>query len=427
MASRDFKIVPSSKTSEWAGLDRIGPAVHEMRCVWREQTKDDIGIDGEIELTEPRPDGVPGRIGTAKYIKVQAKSGSSYIKFDSLDSFETPVSKSDLLYWNNSNVPVIFIIYHPEDDKLYWLDIKKYISDTPGILEEPHRLIFQKSKTVFSSDVYDEIWALCNKAQPRVSRDVSDLLYINVLEVLKLPAHMYMSSVAPDKRAMFRHRLDSDEMPYVYKAGTLFTLTDPTRDKVVEFDSVKKFSLNEWLETVGPPELLSRLLNQALHSHLTSKGLCLEEKGRLYFFPATAKTQNDPNKVSWQSSKSGKRHRRTVVGYYEYKQKFYKHLGLEAKFRRYGQSWGLFLHPNHYYSVDGQFKRWAGEVARSQKIQFRSREYNQHVLNHMLFWAYFIAGGLEKWTLEYDDEVLVEISGQVPRLEACFGVPFKKS
>jgi Domain of unknown function (DUF4365) len=68
------KIVPKSKLTEWRGLDSIASVVHGMRCIWREQEKDDIGIDGEIELCRQRDDG-EGMFGTGKIVKVQSKSG----------------------------------------------------------------------------------------------------------------------------------------------------------------------------------------------------------------------------------------------------------------------------------------------------------------------------------------------------------------
>ena len=80
------KIVPKSKLSEWQGLDRIAIVVHGMRCIWREQEKDDIGVDGEIELCRPRNDG-DGLIGTGKIVKVQSKSGISYVKRDEEKTF----------------------------------------------------------------------------------------------------------------------------------------------------------------------------------------------------------------------------------------------------------------------------------------------------------------------------------------------------
>ncbi len=65
------KTVPESKFQEWKVLDRISLIVREI-------TKDDFGIDGEIEIVIPKPDG-KGYEATGGIIKVQAKSGMSYV------------------------------------------------------------------------------------------------------------------------------------------------------------------------------------------------------------------------------------------------------------------------------------------------------------------------------------------------------------
>ena len=44
------KTVPASKFSKLKGLDRLGPTVHRMPSIFREISKDDVGIDGEIEI-----------------------------------------------------------------------------------------------------------------------------------------------------------------------------------------------------------------------------------------------------------------------------------------------------------------------------------------------------------------------------------------
>ena len=113
------KTVLPSKFQEWKGLDRISLVVHEMRCIFREITKDDFGLDGEIEVVVPKSDG-QGYETTGSIIKVQAKSGESYVKQDSDTSFVTPVGKNDLEGWHNASYPVLFIVYHPRDDKLYY-------------------------------------------------------------------------------------------------------------------------------------------------------------------------------------------------------------------------------------------------------------------------------------------------------------------
>ena len=65
-----------------------------------------LGIDGEIELCVERTDG-DGRVGTGKIVKVQSKSGSSYVTKNTATSFEMPTRRSDLEYWTKVNVPVI--------------------------------------------------------------------------------------------------------------------------------------------------------------------------------------------------------------------------------------------------------------------------------------------------------------------------------
>lgn len=130
------KTVLPSKFQELKGLDRISEVVHEMKCIFREISKDDFGIDGEIEVVLPKSDG-NGFETTGGIIKVQAKSGTSYIKQNSENSFITPVKRNDLEYWRSATFPVLFIVYHPQDDKLYWKDIKSYVQSTPTVFQAP--------------------------------------------------------------------------------------------------------------------------------------------------------------------------------------------------------------------------------------------------------------------------------------------------
>ncbi len=84
------KTVTASKFSEWKGLDRIGPIVHSMPSIFREISKDDFGIDGEIEIIVSKAKG-EGFETTGGIIKVQSKSGASYIKQDSQDFRPLPL------------------------------------------------------------------------------------------------------------------------------------------------------------------------------------------------------------------------------------------------------------------------------------------------------------------------------------------------
>jgi hypothetical protein len=87
--------------------------VDDMDCVWRPTPNDDVGIDGEIEL---------GKDGTATghLIKVQVKSGKSYIRNPKGQSFDFYADADDLEYWKNANLPIILVVFDPEAGEGYW-------------------------------------------------------------------------------------------------------------------------------------------------------------------------------------------------------------------------------------------------------------------------------------------------------------------
>ena len=123
-----------------------------MHCIFRVISQDDFGIDGEIEIITAKPDGV-GFQTSGGIIKVQAKSGASYVKKDSATSFSAPVRKDDLDYWNGCTFPVFFIVYSPNDDALYFKEVKSYIRDTPDVFRPPLEVVFQKPRRPFHSQL----------------------------------------------------------------------------------------------------------------------------------------------------------------------------------------------------------------------------------------------------------------------------------
>jgi hypothetical protein len=261
-------------------LDRISSMVHEMRCIWREQEKDDIGIDGEIELCRPREDG-DGMIGTGKIIKVQSKSGSSYVIRDTDETFASPVEEKDLHYWHGLNVPAIYVVYHPDDDCLYWKHVQSYISEKPDTLTPPFRIEFDKSLDRLDRDAYSALARLCELAPDRGLTDRGETLFSNILPVLSLPPAIFVAPVLPEKQTNFHDRIRGSQwIPlYQYGSGFVATLTNPTegdsalRD-AVDHGCVETFALSDWLSQDSNNEIrLHALLNSTLHRHLRGLGL----------------------------------------------------------------------------------------------------------------------------------------------------------
>jgi len=341
------KIIPLAKASEWHGLDRISAIVHQMGCIWREQEKDDIGVDGEIELCVPRHEG-NGFAGTGKIIKVQSKSGQYYIRNDQEDTFESPVKKKDLVYWGQLNVPIIYIVCHPKDDCLYWKNIQAYLEENPDAFEEPCRIPFDKELDRFDATALDALSKLCQTAPERVDTTCSEILFPNFIEVIKLPEEVFVSTVIPEKRAQFHQRLFGFIPPYDYRDGTLTTLTNPLESnnafaKIIDSE-VEAFPFDDWLEqNPDADNAARRLLNGLLEKHLRDKGLTFHKKYKKFYY-SKGLTEDKPIKKVWKSIRTNRSPSRTVAQYYEYgKDKFFRHYALSARFQRYGNIPGELL------------------------------------------------------------------------------------
>lgn len=303
--SNKNKVVALSKISEWQGLDHISQVVHQMSCIWREQEKDDIGIDGEIELCIPRNEG-SGSIGTGKIIKVQSKSGQHYIRRDQEISFDSPVKRKDLIYWGNLNLPIIYVIYHPKDDCLYWKDVQAYLEENPEALEEPCRIAFNKESDRFDKTALESLYELCKTAPERVDKSSSEILFPNFIEVTALPKQVFISNVIPEKRAQFHQRLFGFIPPYNYQDGILTTLTNPSQSsnaftKIIDSE-VEIFDFEDWLHQNPDAEHATRqLLNGLLEKHLARKGLTYQRKLKRFYY-RNGLTKEKPIKKVWKST-----------------------------------------------------------------------------------------------------------------------------
>lgn len=392
--------------------------VHEMRCIWREQEKDDIGIDGEIELCRPRDDG-EGMYGTGKIIKVQSKSGSSYVVKDTDNSFASPVEEKDLSYWNELNVPAIYIVYHPDDDCLYWKHVQTYITETDDALKPPFRIEFNKQNDKFDEQAYSVLAELCEIAPERVLTDAGETLYSNILPVVSMPEEVFVTVVLPEKRPNFHDRISGGLWipPYHYAQGIVVTLTDP-RDsdsaltEVIDEGSTEAFDLIDWLGQDAENEnKLRALLNSTLHRHLRRLGLEFLRTHRRYFFNKGL-AEDSPIRKTWTSFRTKRSQPRNVAKYHEYgRNKFYRHLALDARFDRFGENWGIVIEPKVHFSTDGT-KRWEGKTARSYAIRARVEEWNNVFLNNVLFWAYQLSAGDDEFDLVVDNLAVCKIAGR---------------
>lgn len=98
---------------EGIGVAATAKIINQMGLIFREQPTDDYGIDAQIETIE-------NNYATGKLIAVQIKSGSSYFNERTGDSVIYRGERKHYDYWLNHSLPVIIVLYNPDNDTCYW-------------------------------------------------------------------------------------------------------------------------------------------------------------------------------------------------------------------------------------------------------------------------------------------------------------------
>lgn len=386
------KTVLASKFMEHKGLDRIAIVVHEeLGCLFREITKDDVGIDGEIEVLVPKADG-RGYETTGGFIKVQSKSGATYVKEDTPTSFSTAVEKADLKYWYNATFPVIFVVYHPGDNQLYWKDVHAYVRSTPLVWQRPFKIVFDKAADVFSSIATEAIRTLGNAGSPRVSTQERERLFTNLLLVKRIPPVITSAIATITDYRTIREQIRGPKPPFCIIENRLYTLAD-LRQKgcvlrdVCDLSHINDVQSKDWMADAIRRRDLIFLLKQLLSKHLYQCGLKYNHDAGRDYFPRQDDTRQE-FKRDWFNIRTGRNAPpRIIAKYYVYgPDKFWRHLAAHFSFRYIGTSLYLQIIPKYFFTDDGETP-YDRDKTGPYTTSLKASERNTHVLNHVLFWA----------------------------------------
>jgi hypothetical protein len=420
------KTVSPARFIEWQGLDRISVIVHEMHCIFRELSKDDFGIDGEIEVVQEKS-GSKGYETTGGIVKVQAKAGMSYVISDTPTSFASPVEKNDLQYWQACTFPVLYIVYHPQADKLYFREVKEYIQATPNVFQAPHRITFDKTRDEFSVSARSAVHGHARVSPPRITFNVQERLISNLLPVTKLPKFLYFAPTRRKDAQGIRREIDGFVPPFTVVDGRLYSLSNLFDENCVLRNwcgkQVRKMLTAEWLDDDRRLPDFIYLLNQLLGKHTGRCGLRYNpDFGRNYF--PREDDQHKEFKRGWTSVRTGKAAKpRIVAKYYEYgNDKFWRHLAAELSFRHFGKSWFLQIAPKYFFTVDG-VQPWDSELVGPYTTSQKAREHNPQVLNHVLFWAEVLSQGGDKIRMKLDDRTKLAVEKMPDCGIAACGIP----
>ncbi|NQF14978.1 Flp pilus assembly complex ATPase component TadA [Brevibacillus sp. HB1.3] len=97
----------------------------------------DNGIDVYLEVTlEKNQSGI--------FFAGQVKGGKSFIKKTGNRCYVYDPSKKHVEHWLNFYLPVFLFVFDPEEDKVFWIDIQKYIMSNPQKNNEGYSFDFSK-------------------------------------------------------------------------------------------------------------------------------------------------------------------------------------------------------------------------------------------------------------------------------------------
>src|SRR5216683_1775144 len=230
------------------GVAYVQRIVDEMDCVWRPTPNDDVGLDGEIELGK-------GGAASAKLVKVQVKSGSSYIRNPTGTSFDFYASSQDLRYWNDANVPVILVVYDPAKGEGCWKPIQQYLKENPGPLTKGRLIPFSRRKDRFVAATFMQ---LCNLVFPDeaeltnfLKKKITEPLYSNLLPVLAYPETLFHFQLSESRIA----------------------------------ETVEEEKSSQYLQNKTTRSKIVGIWNEIISQYLLSRGLLQRDKIRFYFQP----------------------------------------------------------------------------------------------------------------------------------------------
>lgn len=375
------KKIEPSKLMEWAGLDRIQTIVHsQLKHIFREISKDDLGIDGEIELLKEKENG--GFETTGQFIKVQAKAGASYIGKEDKTTFEVKVSRADLEYWNSANLPVLFIIYNPKADKLFYVNVKNYIKKTPDVWKPPYRLEISKENNVFDASARNLLADIGRESEQKITRKQKERLYSNVLRATGLPKVYELSN------RITTTGMPIEKAPYVYEHhGKQYTILDnvDSGDHVI----CNPLTEEQLLHIPRYRALISYFVNLVLAKNLDRQGLDFYAPFKRYYFRQDKK-QPLKKQRNWFNPLTKQSSRRTVYKKYTYGRKkpfsFWRHLGARIVPEFLRDQIFLRITPEFFFTVNGRMPLQSNLVG-PMNTKVKALRNNKNFLGDILFWC----------------------------------------
>lgn len=412
---------------------------HNPFLIWREEAKNDFGIDGEVELTKKTD---MGKIeATANVLKVQVKSTrtGSYIGKEDDNTFEFIAKDHDINYWNSHHLPVILVVYFEKEDKLFAKTVDK--NQVLSRNKKSHKIKFDKTRNELVEGNTDFTSAIGQQFIDRVGVNVNEMMFTNLFEV-GLPKFIYrfqskykqiqkVFDIINDEGIEFpRFALNSDSL---YTFSPLDTYSDTLLKKLFKNQSSEMIETSQFVKgDLDNQKAVVGIVNSYLKSFLYRKGIRYNKEFRRFHFskrneaPIEVKeTENKKLEVFEKVQYRGKSNRtdtRSVVSKYTYygQSYFYRHLGFQVFYKWFENDLCLILEPKYYFSEDGVNPLDNPTRITRLTNQIKITERNQHYLNHVFFFQSYLS---ERGRIVLSEHLKHPISlAKMKKFEVDFGI-----
>jgi hypothetical protein len=348
----------------------------------------EAGIDGLLELRDPKTGAVGGRLVA---VQVKTTDDGSYTADDG-NHFEHLMDPQDVAYWSGCNLPVIVVLLHLGRREAFWKSVDA------GEGAGSRRLRIDRAKDKFDETARDAIADLCVAKSgfgvwfPTLKGGEPG--HMNLVEVV-LPKVAYVGA-SPFKtgRQALAELLEKEARPpddWVIRKGEFMSFRDPRTGpvaRIVDVGSIDEVSPDD----IGFPDdeaderTFIELLRRTLGAQLDGLLVYSKDQKAFYFAPDAEKIEQTYHYMSLKQRASAE-----VVKKYEKdgKLKYVRHHAFEPRFWRVGSLWLLSVTPTFIFTWNGvrPDRFAAGRLAGKKQ-----REHNPALLGQFVMWRHLLTG-----------------------------------
>lgn len=404
---------------------------HKPFIIFREVTKHDFGIDGELELTRTNEEGKTET--TARTLKVQLKAvntDNSYIKNETSEKFDFYADKDDLEYWlehKKYGLPVLLVIVDLRENNIYVKKITELEIHATKNKGRQLPILFDKKSNKLEFGINDFIERFDASFQPRVNFIKEETLMTNSLVIKKYPTALYVNRAKfKTKKGIYQNIDGADTPHFTLKGDHVFSFRELNDkncklfcDKILSENKNEVIHIKNILQDVNLTNIYLELIYEHIKHDVKQKHLNFSKDYHKFYF--WLKQTEDILEVDTRSRKRGQDKKKKVVTKHTYGDfSFFRHWAVEFKVKLHDNGIYLIVNPKYLFTKDRK-EPLSPKLITKYTNFLTSREYNDVYANNLHFWKTYLFKGEEFWEIFASDKINIVI-GDYQYLKVNFGI-----